>query len=146
MKFVIQGSKDLCGHYNGCASHVITYEMVIIPVGSEAIIQCGLTNKHSKQKHCAKFGILSPDRGFIEPYELALARTLVYADKNVVCVRVLSLGHNGIQVYKHPHITCSLLLNVLVQCWITPLKIIYVKLILDVRKWRLLFPNICHRF
>ena len=80
MKLVIQGSKDLCGHYNGCASHVISYEMVIIPAGSEAIIQYGLTNKHSKQKHCAKFGILSPDRGFIEPYGLALARTLVYAD------------------------------------------------------------------
>ena len=102
--FVIQGSEDPGVRSNGGTSRVITYETVFIPAGSEAIIRCGLTNKRSKQEQCAKLGILSPDRGFIERYGLAIARTLVDADKNVVYARVLNPGHETVQVYKHSHI------------------------------------------
>jgi hypothetical protein len=86
------------------SSTVIALATILVPGGHEAVIKSGLSNRTGITDTASFVGVLTPERSFLEKYGLAIAKTLVDADNEVLFTRVFNPGHTDVRVYRHTHI------------------------------------------
>ncbi|CAC5390376.1 unnamed protein product [Mytilus coruscus] len=82
---------------------VIALETILVPVGHEAVIKSGLTNRTGITGKDSYVGILTPERSFLEKHCLAIAKTLVDATNKIIYTRLYNPRPVEVRVYKHTH-------------------------------------------
>ncbi|CAC5377715.1 unnamed protein product [Mytilus coruscus] len=103
--FVIKGSRIPLevSDQNMSSRRVIALETILVPVGHEAVIKSGLTNRTGITGKDSFVGILTPERSFLEKHSLAIAKTLVDATNKIIYTRLYNPGPVEVRVYKHTH-------------------------------------------
>ncbi|VDI33636.1 Hypothetical predicted protein [Mytilus galloprovincialis] len=82
---------------------VIALETILVPVGHEAVIKSGLTNRTGITGKDSFVGILTPEKSFLEKHCLAIAKTLVDATNQIIYTRLYNPGPVEVRVYKYTH-------------------------------------------
>ncbi|CAC5408222.1 unnamed protein product [Mytilus coruscus] len=102
---VIQGSRIPleASDKNMGSRRVIALETILVPVGHEDVIKSGLTNRAGITGKDSFVGVLTPERCFLQKHCLAIAKTLVDANNEIVYTRLYNPGPVDVRVYKHTH-------------------------------------------